>query len=84
MVPTGMTSDSLLKVVRETGELMRRSGIFDSLPYYVCRYTDLLVWCCDSLRLVLKLKALVDLKGMKDMVICHLRPLCTLLVVGLA
>lgn len=70
---------SLLKVVRETEELMRRSGIFDGLPYYVCRYTDLLVWCCDSLSLVLKFKAsvheLVDLKGMIDMVICHVRPL---------
>jgi hypothetical protein len=53
-------------------ELVRRSGIFSGFPYYVCRYTDLLVWCCDMLKLKAPVRELVDPKGMIDMVICHL------------
>jgi len=62
---------------------VRRSGIFDGFPYYVCRYTDLLVWCCDMLKRKPPVHELVDLKGMIDMVICHLEAFLHITVIGL-
>jgi len=59
-----------------------RSGIFNGFPNYVCRYTDLL-WCCDMLKLKAPVHELVDLKGMIDIVICHLEAFLHIAVVGL-
>ena len=52
-------------------EMSNKSNPVSLLPHHVCRYTDL-VWCCDMLKLKAPVHELVDLKGMIDMVICHL------------